>query len=114
GYFVNNTPSSRPVKKQFIVEVNNPKMIPLNISQGEYLDLRVEVLSGNPVNIEFAQQGTPEDKNAVNKNQGLIGAELIRNYHQRQQWPHAKPAIIIISSQGKSEVKLEAYPATSP
>jgi hypothetical protein len=101
------------VDERFVVEPDRPKLFPLAVRQGDSFDLSLAVTSGAPVDVWVAQGAILDDKQVVLKGAGLFEAEQVRTFQRIERWPHPRPAIITVTSTGRSEVtlKIEVRPA---
>jgi hypothetical protein len=99
---------------QFTVEPDRPTLRPIAIREGQCLDLSVVVTSGAPVDVYIGREATFADKELSIRDTGIPGADHVRDLRRKVRWQHPGPAIIVISSSGRSEVSLQATVTQEP
>jgi hypothetical protein len=113
-YLAETGAGPRPLEERFDVTADQGKTVPVKIRKGEFLGLSVSVTSGSPVDVRVGKEVTlDENKNILIKDSEMFKADQVRDFHQKERWPHPTPAVIIITTPARSEglLKIEVSPA---
>jgi hypothetical protein len=93
----------------FVVQSPRPEVHPIPVRKGNSLYLRIQVVEGSRISVRICRDVVTENKSIIFKGTALPEGLNVTEYNlDWETWDYEKPALVVIVSEGKSQVRGEA------